>query len=63
MSADQPVIVEARRPDETLAHTPSDHVLIYPDEVPVLLLPPGEYVLHAWTLEGALGEPETVTVE
>lgn len=63
LTADQPVIVEARLPDQGLAHTPMDRVLIYPGETPVLLLPPGGYVLTAWTREGALGEAQTVTVQ
>ena len=52
---DGPVIVEARAPDETLAHAPADRVLVYPGETPVLLLPQGEWVVTAWRADGQVG--------
>jgi hypothetical protein len=43
-------------PGETLEHLPVERVLIYPGETPVLLLPPGDWVVTAWSAEGAYGE-------
>ena len=61
LPADTPVIVEARPPGATLDQLPVDRVLIYPGETPVLLVPQGEWVVTAWTGDGAHGEPVTVT--
>ncbi len=58
---DSPVILEARAPQDTLAHAPADRLLVYPGEAPVLLLPQGEWVVTAWNAEGAAGEAVRVT--
>jgi hypothetical protein len=56
-----PVILEARAPEQMLAHVPADRLLVYPGEAPVLLLPQGEWVITAWNAEGAAGEAVSVT--
>lgn len=54
---EQPVIIEARPVDAPLAAMPADRVLLYPDEAAPILVPPGDWVLTAWTRDGAQGEP------
>ena len=57
LPTDQPVIIEARPVDAPLAAMPADRVLLYPGEAAPILVPPGEWVLTAWTRDGAQGEP------
>jgi hypothetical protein len=62
LPTEAPVIIEARAPEDTLAHTPADRLLVYPGEAPVLLLRPGEYVITAWNADGAAGDAVAVSV-
>jgi hypothetical protein len=40
---------------------PVERLMLYPGETLPLLLPEGEWVLTAWTEDGPLGEPVTVS--
>ena len=62
LPVDAPVIIEARYPGETLDHMPVERLMLYPGDTHTLLLPDGEWVLTAWTAEGAYGEAVTVRV-
>ena len=55
------VIIEARAPGEDLEMIPVERLMLYPGETLPLLLPEGEWVLTAWTEDGPLGEPVTVS--
>lgn len=59
-SDDQRVIVEARAPQDAFDEVPVDRLLLYPGESLPLLLPPGRWLLTAWTGDGALGDPVVV---
>ena len=56
------VIIEARAPGEDFEMIPVERLMLYPGETLPLLLPEGEWVLTAWTQDGPLGEPVTVSV-
>ncbi|WP_440959247.1 hypothetical protein ACFELO_03795 [Oceanicaulis sp. LC35] len=55
------VIIEARAPGEDLEMIPVERLMLYPGETLPLLLPEGEWVLTAWTEDGAFGDPVTVS--
>jgi hypothetical protein len=57
LSTEQPVIIEARPVGAPLAAMPADRLLIYPGDAAPLLVPPGAWVVTAWTRDGLLGEP------
>ncbi len=62
LPVDVPVIIEARYPGETLDHMPVERLMLYPGDTHPLLLPAGEWILTAWTAEGAYGEAVTLSV-
>jgi hypothetical protein len=62
LPVDAPVVLEARAPDEPLTALPVERLMLYPGDAHPLLLPPGDWVISAWSGEGAFGEPVTVTV-
>lgn len=62
LPVDAPVVLEARAQDEPLAALPIERLMLYPGDAHPLLLPPGDWVISAWSGEGAFGEPVTVTV-
>ena len=55
------VIIEARAQGEDIEMIPVERLMLYPGETLPLLLPEGEWVLTAWTEDGPLGEPVTVS--
>jgi hypothetical protein len=59
---DTAVIFEARAPTETLDDMPVERLLLYPADAHPLLLPRGDWVITAWTAEGAYGEAVRVRV-
>ncbi len=61
-SADRPVVLEARLPNQPLSAMPVDRLLLYPGDAHPLLLPRGQWVITAWTSEGAYGVPVTAGV-
>jgi hypothetical protein len=50
------VLLEARAPGAPLGAVPIERLLVYPGDAHPLLLPPGERVITAWTLDGWRGE-------
>jgi hypothetical protein len=62
LPVDAPVVLEARAPNEPLAALPIERLMLYPGDAHPLLLPPGDWVISAWSSEGAFGEPVTVAV-
>jgi hypothetical protein len=63
LSGERRVVVEARKPGQSLGEVPADRLLLYPGEKIPLLLPPGEWQLTAWTREGLQHRPINVTAE
>ncbi len=59
--AEQAVIIEARPPGASLDAMPGDRVLLFPGEIAPVLVPPGDWVLTAWTRDGAFGEPVSLS--
>ncbi len=56
-------VIEARAPDAPLDTLAIERLLLYPGETLPLLLPPGEWRLDAFTVDGRHGEAVTVQVE
>jgi hypothetical protein len=55
-SAEERVIIEARKPEQDLSEVPVDRLLLYPGEAAPLMLPAGEWQMTAWTEQGKLNQ-------
>ena len=63
LGLDEPVIIEARYPDEPELAVPVERLLLFPGETDIpLLLPPGTYRVEAFTKTGRVGTPVALNV-
>jgi hypothetical protein len=57
------IVIEARKPGQSIDEVPADRIVLYPGESIPLLLPPGEWRLIAWDERGQRHREIEVTVK